>query len=589
MLDPRIYRTGLVAVALAVVVLAFSLVDQHSGVSTTIPPEAFNGANAYANMVGLARKYPNRRPGSFGDDALASDLASALRKDGFNVSTSVHSGRTADGTKALETVIGSRTGLSSGSIVIVAHRDSLGSPSLADLSGTGVLIELARVLAGETQHRSIVLASTSGSAGAAGATQLARSLPGPVDAAIALGDLAGGGLHEPIVVPWSGGEQVAPPMLRNTVARALAAQTGLRPGGTSLGGQIAHLAFPFTLSEQGPFGIRGDPAVALSLSGDRPPAADEPVPDAGRITALGRAVLQTINALDSGPTIAAASPYLLYSGKVIPAWAIKLLVGALLLPVLMATVDGLARARRRGHPIAPWLPWVLLGALPFLLALAIIRVAQLTALVTAPPAPVPAGAVPIGGGGAALLVTVLLAIVGSFFAWRPLVRALSGAGPLGSPANGGAAAAVLLVTCAVAVVIWWRNPFAALLIAPGLHLWMWALDLDRAIPRAAKLLMVALGALPVALVVLYDASTFGLGPLGLVWNVVLLIAGGHVGIAVAIQWSIVLGCFASIVWIVVRTPRIQRQEEQPLQVTVRGPITYAGPGSLGGTESALRR
>src|SRR2546423_7674244 len=108
MLDPRIYRTGLVAVVLAVIVLAFSLADQRSGASTTIPPEAFNGANAYANMVGLAHKYPNRRPGSFGDDALASDLATALRKDGFNVSTSVQNGRTADGTKALETVIGSR-------------------------------------------------------------------------------------------------------------------------------------------------------------------------------------------------------------------------------------------------------------------------------------------------------------------------------------------------------------------------------------------------------------------------------------------------------------------------------------------------
>ena len=25
------------------------------------------------------------------------------------------------------------------------------------------------------------------------------------------------------------------------------------------------------------------------------------------------------------------------------------------------------------------------------------------------------------------------------------------------------------------------------------------------------------------------------------------------------------------------------------QITVRGPVSYAGPGSLGGTESALRR
>jgi len=28
---------------------------------------------------------------------------------------------------------------------------------------------------------------------------------------------------------------------------------------------------------------------------------------------------------------------------------------------------------------------------------------------------------------------------------------------------------------------------------------------------------------------------------------------------------------------------------RPRDVTVRGPVTYAGPGSLGGTESALRR
>ena len=29
--------------------------------------------------------------------------------------------------------------------------------------------------------------------------------------------------------------------------------------------------------------------------------------------------------------------------------------------------------------------------------------------------------------------------------------------------------------------------------------------------------------------------------------------------------------------------------EEPREITIRGPLTYAGPGSLGGTESALRR
>jgi hypothetical protein len=31
------------------------------------------------------------------------------------------------------------------------------------------------------------------------------------------------------------------------------------------------------------------------------------------------------------------------------------------------------------------------------------------------------------------------------------------------------------------------------------------------------------------------------------------------------------------------------EDEGPQDVTVRGPVSYAGPGSLGGTESALRR
>jgi hypothetical protein len=81
----------------------------------------------------------------------------------------------------------------------------------------------------------------------------------------------------------------------------------------------------------------------------------------------------------------------------------------------------------------------------------------------------------------------------------------------------------------------------------------------------------------------------GLGPIGVAWEGVLLVAGGHIGIAVAVEWSIVLGCLASVIAIVVRTPRVERRQEPATPVTVRGPISYAGPGSLGGTESAVRR
>ena len=106
--------------------------------------------------------------------------------------------------------------------------------------------------------------------------ELARTLQRPVDAVLVLGDLAGKSVHEPVVVPWSNSQQVAPPALRNTVASALSSQTGLQAGSTGLIGQLAHLAFPMVATEQAPFGAAGLPAVLLSLSGERGPAANEP-------------------------------------------------------------------------------------------------------------------------------------------------------------------------------------------------------------------------------------------------------------------------------------------------------------------------
>ena len=41
-----------------------------------------------------------------------------------------------------------------------------------------------------------------------------------------------------------------------------------------------------------------------------------------------------------------------------PGWAISLLVAALLLPPLVASVDAFARARRQREPVARWFGWV---------------------------------------------------------------------------------------------------------------------------------------------------------------------------------------------------------------------------------------
>jgi hypothetical protein len=593
MLDPRIYRTGFVAVALAVVVLAFSLTDQRGAMQPTLAPDAFNPENAYATMVSLSKTYPDRRPGSNGDNALGRDIADRLQKiQGWQVSVPVTKARTVDGSQELETVTAVKAGQSAGSIVIVAHRDALGQPATSQLSGTATLLELARALSGETLQRTVVLASTSGSDGAAGATALARSLSGPVDAVIVIGDLAGPAARKPLIVPWSNGQDVAPPVLRNTIAAALNSQAAMKPGGTPLAAQFARLAFPWTLTEQGPFGSLGDPAVMLSTSGEHAPPPDEQT-SPGQIQAFGRTVLQSINALDSAGGIDAAKPYLLYSGKVVPVWAIRLFVLALMLPVFGATIDGLARARRRGQSLTRWIVWVLSSSVPFALAVGLAVIAQPIGLISqAPPGPVAAGVVPLHGGGIVTLVLLAIVVALSFYAFRPLIIRLARIRradlELTDPApRGAAAAAVLLVMCVVAFATWLTNPFAAALIVPALHLWMWVVDPEVRLRGIVTVALLVAGLAAPVLVILYYAHALGLGPLEAAWSLLLLLAGGHVKALVALEWSVMLGCVASVLVIAVRGQREPRAEDLP--ITVRGPITYAGPGSLGGTKSALRR
>jgi hypothetical protein len=592
MLDPRIYRTGFAAVALAVIVFAFSLNDQQGPLSSPLAPDAFNGTTAFTTLQLLAgpNGYPDRRPGSVGDDALATYVAGQLRKiQGLNVSTSLSTVRTVDGMRTVETVTAVRPGLAPGSIVVVAHRDALGAPAQADLSGTAVMLELAQVLAGETPHRTIVFESISGSAGAAGATQLARSLAGPVDAVIALGNLASTTVRQPVVVPWSDSQDVAPPLLRKTVGATVAAQAGVQPGDPSLGSQLAHLALPLTLSEQGPFGEQGLPAVLISLSSEHAPATTESVGNGTMLGNMGQAVLQSVNALDAGRDVPAPAPYLLIQGKVVPAWAVRLLVLALILPVLIATIDGLARARRRGHSITRWIVWVLASALPFALALVVVLGARTIGMIAdAPPGPVAGGVVPLGGSGIVLLLGVGLAIVLGFVLLRRAVIAAARADRrLAGNAPEGAGIAVLLVMCLTALAIWLRNPFAALLLVPALHLWMWILDADVRLRPVVCAVLLVIGLLPPIMVIVYFAHSLSLTPVGVVWNALLLLLGGQVGVVVALEWAVLLGCVASVIALALRALREPAPEQLP--ITVRGPVGYAGPGSLGGTESALRR
>lgn len=581
---------GLVPVVLAVIVLAFSLTGQQGPLGATLAPDAYSGAAASATLNWLAHTYPDRRPGSGGDSGVAAYVASTLRDDGFDIASNSFTAHTAVGTRQLENVVAVRAGQQNGSIVVVSHRDALSSPAPAQLSGTAAMLELASVLSGETLQHTVILASTSGSDGGAGATELARTLPQPVDAVIVLGDMSGASVREPIVVPWSNSQMVAPPLLRNTVAAALSGQSGLSAGSSGLLEQLSRLALPMAATDQAPFTSHGEPAVLLSLSGEQPPGSDQ-LPRSPLETTMGRTLLATVSALDGGPSVPSPSSYLSFSGKSIPAWAVRVLALALILPVLMATIDGFARARRRGSWVLRWVIWVLSAALPFFLSALLVLFAKAIGwIAVAPPGPVSASAIHLGGAELALLALIGAVIVVGLVWLRSQITALTRLRTRGShdpPDGPGAAAAVLLLLCTVEVLIWFSNPFAALLLAPALHLWMWLVVPEVRVPAPAMVILLLAGLALPALVLVEYATTLGLGPLTVAWSWVLLLAGGGIGFLEALEWSLFLGCVISVIAIAVRAAGADRP--QPAPVTIRGPVGYAGPGSLGGTESALHR
>ena len=593
MLDPRIYRAGLVAVALAVIVFAFSFQDQPGAAHATLAPNTFNSQYAYSETNTLASSFPDRRPGSAGDDALAGYVARTFGDDGkggaLTVSTNSYSARTAVGTRTLTNVMATRTGSEDGSIVVVAPRDSLSSPSPAAASGTAMLLSLANMLSGETLNHTIVLASISGSSGQAGAEELVKSLPGPIDAVIVLGDVGSPHVRRPVVIPWSNGVGIAPMMLRNTVSSAISSQSTIKVGGTSLASQFVHLAFPLTITDQGPFNARGIPAVEVSASGERGPSANGAVSQ-NQMAGLGQAVLASVNALDSASTVPGPSAYMLFDGKVIPPWALRLFVLVLIMPVLFAAVDGLARANRRRYPLADSAVDLLAMTAPFVLvALAVLGAKLVGLLPVVPPDPTGPGAIPIHAANWVLIGGLAVLLLGAFTLVRWFGYGRVGLAP---PAREeteptGGAPLVPAVLCVLAIAIWVTNPLAAALLVPALHLWLWLSDPQlRLRPAAAAVLLVA-GLAPMALVLTYYAVSLGYGPGSLLWALILMVAGGHIGAIAALEWCIALGCTACMVLAAVAVRRAPAPAEAP--VTVRGPATYAGPGSLGGTESAIRR
>ncbi len=592
-LDVRVYRAAFLPALVALFVAAFSLADRPAPLSSPLAADAFRGDRAFGgraplrnSLTELGRSFPQRLPGSADDAALSDRVAGTLGADDRTGRPSFEVTR--ERTGEVETVIGVRPGLSSRRIVVVSHRDAAGSPALAQLSGTAAMLELARLFRARDLRRTLVLVSTSGATlGYTGARAWAQDVDeGNVDAVLVLGDVAGTRTAKPWVASWSLGTGPAPLGVQRTVEQALRAEAG-PPGGSRATAQWARRALPFTVSEQGVMAEAGLPAVLIGASGERGPVAGDRV-RAARLERFGRAVLRTVTAIDAAPAAEAfaGSPRgIVTMRNVLPDWAVRLLVGTLLLPAFLTALDGFFRVRRRGLAVAPWFAWLTVVGAPVLLAWAWTRALDLTGALEVPEAPL-LPLQPLGRSGALALVSVALVLVLGWFGVRPLV--LARLRDRGSPAAGGLAGAMGAVLCVLAAVVWAANPYAAALLLPAAHLWLFAAAPQTRLRGWAGAAAIAAGLLPFALLALAYGQALALNPVELGWMVLLGAASGQLSFAAAFVAATVLACAVAVAAIM-RTRRRAAAEVGPEPLRTRGPVTYAGPGSLGGTESALRR
>lgn len=575
MIEPRLYRAAFLPALLAVVVAAFSLENRPRPVPQGLAADVlFDGtlaSNGAREIVGAAR---DRRAGTPGDDRTALRVSGALHDSGFVTTTD----RFSDGGTRLVNIVGRRPGLSRRQIVVVASRDALSVPdATGSAADTAALIEVARTLSGRAAHKTIVIASVDGGArGDAGVRRLAAQLGSPDEIAgvLVLSNTGASRSRGPLLVDWSNDDTRGSLGLRRTAADSLRNELGVDGGPEATPpAQVSRLAFPVGDGAQGTLLADGLPAIRLSGSGElAPPPNRRELSDlsAERYGAIGRAALRVVSALDSSSQRPAYGPasYVTVAGSVMPGWALALVAATLILPALLASIDGLARARRRKAPVVPWLRWVGVGVLPVAAGLALAELLVLTGLAKdAPLGPIDPSAAPVDSRAAANLAGVAFVVLLGWLVLRtPLLRR---GRPRPDATAPGAGCAVALALSAVAVVAWFVNPFAALALVLPLHCWMLATMAD--LRPAARAWLVLVGVLPAVVIAATYLHELSLGPLDFAWYVFLLVTGGQVGVAMTLVWTAVLGILGSVLAIVVAHARAGVLDARPSPATLAPP------------------
>jgi hypothetical protein len=552
----RLYRGTWLLVGMPLLIAAFS-VRKAAPLPAPQPllPPTFDRSGTIALATDLAGSYPDRVPGTAGAagavDWFSSQLAPYGLKavqDRFRVLVPGH------GRQTLVNQLVTIPGRLPTEIIVMAHRDDSGAGPGANDNATGVatLLQLARsygtpVAAPGTRaisplHTLVFVATDGGAFGDLGARRFAQTHPGRVLAVINLGALAARG--PPRLVLTGSEPRLASPGMVETAAQRVLDASGTRPHRPAALAQLIDLAFPFTLYEQGPLLARGLPALTLTSAGERPPAAFSDQPrrlDIVRLGQLGGAAQQLLRWLDSGAELApGTSSYVYFGPRILPGWAIELVLIAALAPFLLAAVDLFARCRRRHIPLAPAFRsyrsrvgfWLWAAAIFELFAL--IGVWPSAPAIALPPDVSPGTHWPALG----LMAFVILSALG----WLVVRPRLVPRRPVSPSEEIAGTAAALLALGVVALVVVATNPFALVFLLPSLHAWLW-LPHARTRPLWARGALLAAGLLGPLLLLGSLAWRYGLG-LDAPWYLAELTATGYVhlpSVVIAAGWLAAAG------------------------------------------------
>jgi hypothetical protein len=474
----------LLGVSLLVPLIALLTLYQPAAPLPPTPPLQFSGAAA-ANLTGrLATaerdsKGPCCAAGSAGELAAADWVSANLQP--FDPSPR----RLLFATNLpwqsqpvpMTNVIAYRPGRSRQIVAVIVHRDG-GTP--ADLAGTGILVELSRVLTSLPRERGLALVSTDGgTTGGQGATALAVHWPpaSRIVAAVVI-DAAAAPTGTPLrLITRPSTPRGVSPTLYAAARQAVSAWYGSAARIPGPYDQLSGYGVPYARNEQGTLLAHGISALTLTAGRNHTVQGPLSALDSGQLGRVGTTVANLVAELSAAPTIERdGSPVLLLSGKVMRGWLAEASMAILLAPFIACVLDMVARLRRRRVAIAPGVVGFAWRAGAWLVTLAAMWV-----LAAAPGRLLPGIAIaPLPGKTGVTTAGLLIAAGAGLLFWRFVSRPRLVRLHASTPEERTAGLAGGLLGLALAgLVLTAVNPFALIVVLPAAHIWLY-------LPAAAR-------------------------------------------------------------------------------------------------------